>query len=56
MPKWRLLDDCQGVTTTEYALVIICIAMVMTGIDQLMLPAVHTYLKRIILIVSLPIP
>jgi Flp pilus assembly pilin Flp len=52
----HVASDCHGVTTTEYALVIFFIAMAMAGIDQLMLPAVHAYLKRIIFVVSLPIP
>jgi Flp pilus assembly pilin Flp len=51
-----ILIDSQGVAITEYALIILCIALVMADIDKLLLPAIHEYLKRIIFIVSLPIP
>jgi len=52
----RLLSDETAVTYVEYLIVTLFLATVMVGFGRVVTRALSSYLNRIFLIVTLPIP
>jgi Flp pilus assembly pilin Flp len=52
----RLMRDEGGQTYTEYLVVTLAIVVAVVGMSRMVVNALVSYLRRIYLIVSLPIP
>jgi Flp pilus assembly pilin Flp len=55
-PVWKLLQDESGVTTLEYVVAAVALALAAVAASRLIARILVSYLHRIYLVVTLPVP